>query len=302
MVAGTYFSAVGELPWQVWVASVPYGLLCTTVLMGKHLDKMPYDEPTGTRTLPVLLGEPRARTATRGLLVAFYVTTLVAVVLGALPWPADRGRGRSAAAAQGGRVAAPAAARRAAGRLPRLAAVVRRHHVRPRPQGRRAPGAGAARRRGDRRRSAARLTRVPGPSWLSVPLAVAAGLALAWAALVVALLVLRPRGASLTEAVRLLPDVLRLLPRLARDGSLPRGVRVRLWLLLAYLASPIDLVPDVVPVLGYADDAVAVVVVLRAVARRAGPDALTRHWPGSDDGLAVLLRLTGLDEARERPA
>ncbi|MCU1673051.1 MAG: menA 1 [Frankiales bacterium] len=87
MVAGTYYSSVGELPWQVWVASVPYGLLCTTVLMGKHIDKIPYDEPTGTRTLPVLLGEQRARTATKGLLVAFYVTTLLAVLVGSLPWP-----------------------------------------------------------------------------------------------------------------------------------------------------------------------------------------------------------------------
>ena len=87
MIAGTYFSAVGELPWQVWVASVPYGLLCTTVLMGKHIDKIPYDEPTGTRTLPVLLGEPRARAATQGLLLAFYATTVLAVVVGALPWP-----------------------------------------------------------------------------------------------------------------------------------------------------------------------------------------------------------------------
>jgi 1,4-dihydroxy-2-naphthoate octaprenyltransferase len=87
MVAGTYYSAVGQLPWQVWLASVPYGLLCTSVLMGKHIDKIPYDAPTGTRTLPVLLGEPRARTATVGLLVSFYVTTLVAVALGALPWP-----------------------------------------------------------------------------------------------------------------------------------------------------------------------------------------------------------------------
>ena len=88
MIAGTYFSAVGELPWQVWVASVPYGLLCTTVLMGKHIDKIPYDAPTGTRTLPVLLGEARARTVTLGLLVAFYVTTLGAIAVGALPWPA----------------------------------------------------------------------------------------------------------------------------------------------------------------------------------------------------------------------
>jgi 1,4-dihydroxy-2-naphthoate octaprenyltransferase len=88
MVAGTYFSAVGELPWQIWVASIPYGLLCTTVLMGKHIDKIPYDAPTGTRTLPVLLGEARARTATRGLLAAFYACVLGAVVAGALPWPA----------------------------------------------------------------------------------------------------------------------------------------------------------------------------------------------------------------------
>jgi 1,4-dihydroxy-2-naphthoate octaprenyltransferase len=87
MVAGTYYSAVGQLPWQVWVASIPYGLLCTTVLMGKHIDKIPYDAPAGTRTLPVLLGEARARTATKALLAGFYVTTVVAVVIGALPWP-----------------------------------------------------------------------------------------------------------------------------------------------------------------------------------------------------------------------
>jgi 1,4-dihydroxy-2-naphthoate octaprenyltransferase len=87
MVAGTYYSAVGDLPWQVWVASVPYGLLCTTVLMGKHIDKIPYDGPAGTRTLPVLLGEARARTLTKGLLAAFYAITVVAVVVQALPWP-----------------------------------------------------------------------------------------------------------------------------------------------------------------------------------------------------------------------
>jgi 1,4-dihydroxy-2-naphthoate octaprenyltransferase len=87
MIAGTYFSAVGELPWQVWLASIPYGLLCTTVLMGKHIDKIPYDEPTGTRTLPVLLGGVRARVLTIVLLVAFYVVTGLAVAVGALPWP-----------------------------------------------------------------------------------------------------------------------------------------------------------------------------------------------------------------------
>ena len=87
MVAGTYYSAVGNLPWQVWVASAPYGLLCTSVLMGKHIDKIPYDAPAGTRTLPVLLGEARARTVTKALLIGFYATIVVAVAVGAMPWP-----------------------------------------------------------------------------------------------------------------------------------------------------------------------------------------------------------------------
>ncbi len=87
MVAGTYFSATGDLPWQVWVASVPYGVLCTTVLMGKHIDKIPYDEPTGTRTIPVILGEARARRLTIGMVLGFYVTVAAAVAVGALPWP-----------------------------------------------------------------------------------------------------------------------------------------------------------------------------------------------------------------------
>jgi uncharacterized membrane protein YkvA (DUF1232 family) len=92
----------------------------------------------------------------------------------------------------------------------------------------------------------------------------------------------------------LLPDVLRLVHRLAGDDTLPRGVRVRLWLLLAYLAMPIDLVPDFVPVLGHADDAIVVALVLRSVVRRAGAEAVTRHWPGTPEGLAALRRVSGL--------
>jgi uncharacterized membrane protein YkvA (DUF1232 family) len=118
--------------------------------------------------------------------------------------------------------------------------------------------------------------------------AVAAGLAIAWLAMLVALAFVRPKGSQLGEAMRLLPDTLRLLRRLAADRTLPRGVRTRLWLLLAYLALPIDLIPDLVPVVGYADDAIIVVVVLRSVIRRAGPDAVRRHWPGTEDGLASL--------------
>lgn len=96
--------------------------------------------------------------------------------------------------------------------------------------------------------------------------------------------------------MRLLPDGLRLVRRLADDNTLPRGIRIRLALLLAYLALPFDLIPDVIPVLGYADDAIIVIAVLRGVVRHAGIDAVRAHWPGTDDGFAVLARLTGIDK------
>jgi uncharacterized membrane protein YkvA (DUF1232 family) len=134
-----------------------------------------------------------------------------------------------------------------------------------------------------------------GSFWLDLVIGIAAALLLAWLALVTVLLIARPRGHLLREALRVLPDVLRLVRRLAGDKSLPRSVRIRLGLLLAYLAIPIDLVPDFIPVLGYADDAIIVTAVLRSVVRRAGLDAVRAHWPGTDDGFAAVARLTGLN-------
>lgn len=131
-------------------------------------------------------------------------------------------------------------------------------------------------------------------SWWSAVAGVAGGLVLAWIALIVMLWFVRPDELRIRDALRLLPDLVRLLRRLAADRSLPRGVRIRLWLLLAYLALPFDLVPDFIPVIGYADDAVIVAFTLRSVSRRAGAAALDRHWPGTPDGLAAVRRLAGL--------
>jgi uncharacterized membrane protein YkvA (DUF1232 family) len=100
-----------------------------------------------------------------------------------------------------------------------------------------------------------------------------------------------PDTVSRRDALRMLPDLLRLIRRLAGDPTVPTGVRIRLVLLLIYLASPIDLVPDFLPVIGYADDAIIVAIVLRSVVRRAGPDALDRHWPGNPAGLQAIHRL-----------
>jgi uncharacterized membrane protein YkvA (DUF1232 family) len=102
-----------------------------------------------------------------------------------------------------------------------------------------------------------------------------------------------PDAVSMRDALRMLPDLLRVIRRLAGDTTVPTGVRIRLVLLLIYLAPPIDLVPDFLPVIGYADDAIIVAIVLRSVVRRAGPDALDRHWPGNPAGLQAIHRLAG---------
>lgn len=124
-------------------------------------------------------------------------------------------------------------------------------------------------------------------------LGVGASLLAVWLSLVVLLLLARPRSGALGEVLRLLPDTLRLLRRLAVDPEVPRAARVLLWLLFAYLAMPIDLIPDFIPVIGYADDAIIACLVLRSVVRRAGSDALKRNWLGSDQGLAALRAAAG---------
>lgn len=134
---------------------------------------------------------------------------------------------------------------------------------------------------------------VIGFSWWDLVIVLGA-LVVAWLSLVVVLLVVRPRGGLAKEAVRILPDVLRLVRRLAADPAVPRTARVRLGLLLAYLALPIDLVPDFVPIVGYADDAIIVTAVLRGVVRRSGIERVRAHWPGTDDGFTALAKITGL--------
>ncbi|HEY3831876.1 MAG TPA: DUF1232 domain-containing protein [Acidimicrobiia bacterium] len=127
-------------------------------------------------------------------------------------------------------------------------------------------------------------------------LIVAACLVAVWLAFVAFVFLIRPDGTSVRDATRLLPDTLRLVRRLAADGTIPRRTRWLLGLLLIYLASPVDLVPDFVPVIGFADDAIITAFVLRHVIRKAGPDKLQAHWPGSHDGLAALARLLRLSE------
>jgi 1,4-dihydroxy-2-naphthoate polyprenyltransferase len=87
MVGGTFLAATGTIaPW-VLLASVPYALLVTSVLFGKHIDKIEADKAIAVHTLPVLLGEARARTVGAWLMIAFYPLTILSGAVGLVgPW------------------------------------------------------------------------------------------------------------------------------------------------------------------------------------------------------------------------
>jgi uncharacterized membrane protein YkvA (DUF1232 family) len=89
------------------------------------------------------------------------------------------------------------------------------------------------------------------------------------------------------------PDCVVLFSRLVRDRRVPRARRAAIALLVAYLASPVDLVPDFVPVLGYADDVILVVLVLRWLLKACDRELLEQHWPGPQPALDALLRACG---------
>jgi uncharacterized membrane protein YkvA (DUF1232 family) len=114
-----------------------------------------------------------------------------------------------------------------------------------------------------------------------------------YAAFVIALIIAgRSQGARGLAGFIL--DCIVLLRRLLGDPRVPRWHKLLLGALIGYLAFPFDLVPDFIPVIGYADDAIIVALILRSVTRAAGTEALDRHWPGTPEGLGAVKRLAGI--------
>jgi uncharacterized membrane protein YkvA (DUF1232 family) len=125
------------------------------------------------------------------------------------------------------------------------------------------------------------------PAWLVGLVVVLA----VYAVIVVALILAGRREAALALAA-LVPDCVVLVRRLIGDARVPRWGKALLGLLAVYLVSPIDLVPDFLPVVGQLDDVVITIVVLRIVLRSGGPDLVREHWPGPASSLKVVLRTT----------
>src|SRR5438270_5089132 len=110
-------------------------------------------------------------------------------------------------------------------------------------------------------------------------LGIAFGALALYLAFATALLLLGRREAARAVA-GFIPDCVIFFGRLIRDGRVPRRHKALLAALVAYLASPLDLVPDFIPVVGQLDDAIIVALVLRTVLRRSGTVLITEHWPG----------------------
>lgn len=119
-------------------------------------------------------------------------------------------------------------------------------------------------------------------------------LAVGWLLLLGFLWLHRPSRELVGPALRLIPDLIRLVRALLADRSTPPRVRVALVGLIAYLLSPLDLIPDMVPVLGAADDLIVTAIVLRWAGRRMGIDDLRDKWTGDPEGFEVLRRLLGI--------
>jgi uncharacterized membrane protein YkvA (DUF1232 family) len=92
-----------------------------------------------------------------------------------------------------------------------------------------------------------------------------------------------------------IPDCLVLVSRLARDPRISRPRRAVLWLVLAYLAVPIDLVPDFLPGIGQLDDAVLLGLALRLLVHGGGTSIVREAWPGPEASLTIVLRAAGLE-------
>jgi uncharacterized membrane protein YkvA (DUF1232 family) len=128
---------------------------------------------------------------------------------------------------------------------------------------------------------------------LLVGLGIAGGV---WLLLILALLVAGRRTAA-RELATLLPNLIRLFHDLVRDPRVPRGSKVLLVFGGLWLASPIDLIPEFIPVLGPLVDAVVAALILRHVLRKAGPEVVAEHWRGDPATLQKVLRLFAVRKA-----
>jgi len=96
------------------------------------------------------------------------------------------------------------------------------------------------------------------------------------------------------DAALMLPNLVKLVGRLLKDPRVPRRSKIALGMAAAYVASPIDLVPEFIPVIGWADDVIFMMFAIDSLIERAGPEVVAEHWDGPGDLLAMIREVTGV--------
>ena len=122
-------------------------------------------------------------------------------------------------------------------------------------------------------------------------MALGVGIVISIYALFVAALYMTGRRTEARALAGFIPDCIVLFRRLLSDSRISKARKLLVVAMIGYLAMPIDIVPDFIPVAGQLDDAILVALVLRTVVRGSGPDVVREHWPGPEGSLRVILRL-----------
>ncbi|MCF7913042.1 MAG: DUF1232 domain-containing protein [Candidatus Cloacimonetes bacterium] len=98
----------------------------------------------------------------------------------------------------------------------------------------------------------------------------------------------RGKYGELIDYLLLLPDFVALMVRLARDPRVDKTQKLMLGGIILYVISPIDIIPDFIPVIGLVDDLLLVVYGLNSILNEVDPEIVREHWSGDDDLLLTL--------------
>ncbi len=115
--------------------------------------------------------------------------------------------------------------------------------------------------------------------------------------------IIEPGGGSIQgrqlfeDALLLIPNIVKLIGRLLVDSRVPRRSKIVLGMAAAYVASPIDLIPDVIPVIGWADDVLVLMFAIDSLVERAGPEIVEEHWDGPGDLLSLVRDAIGVSRS-----
>src|SRR5215207_3668764 len=126
------------------------------------------------------------------------------------------------------------------------------------------------------------------PGWLQAVLIAVAAVVVSWLVLIVPARRLPPGVAK--DLAGFLPDCVTAMRTLRTDPQVPRRAKIALLIAILWVLSPIDLIPEFLPVIGPLDDVVAVVLLLRYAARAIPRDVLLEAWPAEPRLLERLLR------------